>query len=88
MGLHGKVALVTGSTSGIGLSIVLSLATEGADIMMSGFGDADKIEKLRIDLSLEFSVNIIHDAADLSQPNQVVDIVRRTQSSLETLTSW
>ena len=50
--LKGKTALVTGSTSGIGLAIAEALAGEGANIVMNGFGDAGEIEKMRQGLSL------------------------------------
>ena len=49
--LKGKTALVTGSTSGIGLGIATALADEGANIVLNGFGDAQAIEKSRADLA-------------------------------------
>ena len=50
MKLQGKTALVTGSTSGIGLAIARALAFEGASVMINGFGDADEIETIRLEL--------------------------------------
>ena len=50
MKLAGKTALVTGSTSGIGLSIARAFATEGAAVMINGFGDAEEIEGIRSEL--------------------------------------
>jgi 3-hydroxybutyrate dehydrogenase len=85
MTLKGKVALVTGSTSGIGLGIARALAAEGADIMLNGFGDAGEIEQLRADLAREFSVRVEYDGADLSKPSQVAAIVKRTQDDLGNL---
>jgi 3-hydroxybutyrate dehydrogenase len=85
MALKGKVALVTGSTSGIGLGIARALAAEGADIMLNGFGDAGEIEKLRADLAREFSVRVEYDGADLSKPSQVAAIVKKTQDDLGNL---
>src|SRR5260370_7767193 len=85
MALKGKVALVTGSTSGIGLGIARALAAEGADIMLNGFGDAGEIEKLRADLAREFSVRVEYDGADLSKPSQVAAIVKKTQDDLANL---
>ncbi|HTH99093.1 MAG TPA: 3-hydroxybutyrate dehydrogenase [Stellaceae bacterium] len=82
MFLKGKVALVTGSTSGIGLGIARALAGAGADIMLNGFGDAGEIEQIRRDLSAEFSVNVGYDGADLSKPDQVAALVARTHEQL------
>jgi 3-hydroxybutyrate dehydrogenase len=85
MALKGKVALVTGSTSGIGLGIARALAAEGADIMLNGFGDAGEIEKLRAELAAEFSIKVAYDGADLSKPDQVAAIVAKTQEELGSL---
>jgi 3-hydroxybutyrate dehydrogenase len=85
MALKGKVALVTGSTSGIGLGIARALAAEGADIMLNGFGDAGTIEKLRSELAAEFKVRVEYDGADLSKPDQVAAIVKKTQDDLGSL---
>ncbi|WP_298215541.1 3-hydroxybutyrate dehydrogenase [Acidocella sp.] len=82
MALKGKVALVTGSTSGIGLGIARALAAEGADIMLNGFGDADDIEKLRAGMEKEFTIKAAYDGADLSKPDQVAALVQKTQEAL------
>ena len=82
MALKNRVALVTGSTSGIGLGIARALAAEGASIMLNGFGDAGEIETLRAGLEKEFSVKVAYDGADLSKPDQVAAIVQKTQDEL------
>lgn len=82
MALKDKVALVTGSTSGIGLGIARALAAEGAHIMLNGFGEAGEIEKLRADLAKEFSIKVGYDGADLSKPDQVAALVQKTQDEL------
>ena len=82
MALKNRVALVTGSTSGIGLGIARALAAEGASIMLNGFGDAGEIEALRAGLEKEFSVKVAYDGADLSKPDQVAAIVQKTQDEL------
>jgi 3-hydroxybutyrate dehydrogenase len=64
--LKGKVALVTGSTSGIGLAIARAFAKDGADICINGFGDAAAIEKERSGIESDFGVKCIYDGADLS----------------------
>jgi len=73
--LKGKTAIVTGSTSGIGLGIARALAAEGAGVMLNGFGDAREIERLRADLASEFGVTVAFSGADMSRPAEVRDMV-------------
>ncbi len=63
-----KTALVTGSTSGIGLGIATALAAAGCDIVLNGFGEPAAIEQLRSELSQLHGVNVHHSGADLSDP--------------------
>ncbi len=67
----GKTALVTGSTSGIGLGIATELAGRGANIVLNGFGDAAEIEKLRTKLAADHGVKVRYDGADLSQQDAI-----------------
>ncbi|QOY92909.1 3-hydroxybutyrate dehydrogenase [Massilia sp. UMI-21] len=69
--LSGKTALVTGSTSGIGLGIARSLAEQGANIVFNGFGDAQQIEKLYVDVGAEFGVQTAYHNADMSKPAEI-----------------
>ncbi len=64
----GRTALVTGSTSGIGLAIARALAADGCDIMLNGFGDPAEIERLRAGTEKEFGVKAAFNGADLSTP--------------------
>jgi len=82
MSLNGKVALVTGSTSGIGLGIARVLAARGAAIMMNGFGDAKAIEDLRQSLAAEFGVRVGYNGADISKPDQIAAMVAQTHAEL------
>src|SRR2546428_11170116 len=66
--LGGKVAVITGSTSGIGLGIARALAGAGADIMLNGFGEAAAIEALRERLGARIQARTRHDGAHLAQP--------------------
>ena len=77
-----KTALVTGSTSGIGLGMARALAGEGYDIMLNGFGKDDEIQALVADLRKDAGVRVEHDGADLSQPAQVRTLVHNTVSKL------
>jgi 3-hydroxybutyrate dehydrogenase len=75
MSLGGKVALVTGSTSGIGLGIARVLASQGADLVLNGFGNADEIETLRAGIAADFAVRATYSGADLSRPDQIAEMV-------------
>ncbi|WP_297370985.1 3-hydroxybutyrate dehydrogenase [Acidocella sp.] len=82
MALKGKVAVVTGSTSGIGLGIARALAAEGADIMLNGFGDAAAIEALRAGLAAEFGVRVAYNGADLSKAEGVAGLIGAAEAEL------
>ncbi|MBZ2209420.1 3-hydroxybutyrate dehydrogenase [Massilia soli] len=69
--LSGKTALVTGSTSGIGLGIARTLAQQGANIVFNGFGDAQQIEKLYVEVGQEFGVQTAYHNADMSKPAEI-----------------
>ena len=74
--LKGKTALVTGSTSGIGLGIATRLAAEGANIVLNGFGDAKEIERLRAELASRHATAVLYDGADMSKPGGIVKMVQ------------
>jgi 3-hydroxybutyrate dehydrogenase len=68
---NGKTALVTGSTSGIGLEIARKLAAGGANLVLNGFGDSGEIEKLRDDMARQCGVIVVYDGADMTKPEQI-----------------
>jgi 3-hydroxybutyrate dehydrogenase len=80
--LKGRSALVTGSTSGIGLGIARALAREGCAIMINGFGEAGEIEKLRASLSSEFGIKALYNGADVSNAKACADLVADTEARL------
>jgi 3-hydroxybutyrate dehydrogenase len=69
--LKSKSAIVTGSTSGIGLGIARALAQQGANVLLNGFGDAAQIEATRARMQREFGVEVRYSGADMSQPAQI-----------------
>ncbi len=69
--LQGRTALVTGSTSGIGLGVATALAAQGANLVLNGFGDPAEIEAVRAGLSTAHAVDVVYSDADLSKPEAV-----------------
>jgi len=73
--LKGKTAVVTGSTSGIGLGIAGALAAEGCDIVLNGFGNPAEIERLRAGLAEKHGVRAAYVAADMAKPAEIRDLI-------------
>lgn len=73
--LKNLAAIVTGSTSGIGLGVADALAANGANVMLNGFGDADAIEKERAGLERKHGVKARYSAADMTRPAEIRDLV-------------
>src|SRR5690242_18722460 len=85
MTLKGKSALVTGSTSGIGLSIAGALAEAGANVMLNGFGDPERIEKLRRELSERTGMTVAYCAADMRDPAAIAEMIGLAQATFGSL---
>ena len=79
--LKARSAVVTGSTSGIGLAIARALAQEGADVLINGFGVPDEIEKERAGIESEFGVRAIHSPADMSRPDQIAAMIADAEAA-------
>ena len=75
LGLKGRTAVVTGSTSGIGLGIARALAVEGASFVLNGLGPAEDIERTRASLAAETGSKIIYCGADISKPAAIEDMI-------------
>ncbi len=73
--LKGKIAVVTGSTSGIGLGIARALAEAGAHIVLNGFGDKAEIEATRAALARATGVEVIYSGADMSRPDDTAAMI-------------
>lgn len=82
MHLKGKTALVTGSTSGIGLGIAKALAAEGANLIINGFGDADAIETERAGLETLSGGKASYDGADLTKPEEIEAMFARADADM------
>jgi 3-hydroxybutyrate dehydrogenase len=83
--LQGKSALVTGSTSGIGLAIARAFAAQGSNITINGFGDKAAIEKERAGIEKDFKVKAIYSPADMSKPAEIADMIRTSEKTFGSL---
>ena len=79
MALNGKSAVVTGSTSGIGLAYARAFAKEGANVLINGFGEPDAIEKERSAIEREFGVKAVYSPADMTKPAEIEAMIRQAE---------
>lgn len=79
--LKGKAALITGSTSGIGLGIAEKLAAHGANIILNGFGEPAEIEKLRTKLESDHRVSVTYDGADMAKPDSIARMMTKAAAA-------
>jgi 3-hydroxybutyrate dehydrogenase len=79
MFLKSKAAVVTGSTSGIGLAIARAFAKEGADVVLNGFGAPEEIEALRRDIESEFGVRALYSTADMTKPDDISAMILKAE---------
>src|SRR5258708_799595 len=80
--VKGKAAVVSGSTSGIGLGIARALAKEGADLLLNGFADEAEINRLKASLAGEFGVKVFYSPADMSKPNDIALMIQYATTAL------
>jgi 3-hydroxybutyrate dehydrogenase len=76
--IKGKVAIITGSTSGIGLGIAHGLAQSGAHIVLNGFGDPTEIERIRTEIEAASGSRVVYNGADMSKPAEIVALITET----------
>ena len=79
--LAGRVSLVTGSTSGIGLGIARALAGAGAGVVLNGFGKPEEIVETKAKLASQFNVSVSYSGADMSKPDSIGEMVEQTLDS-------
>jgi 3-hydroxybutyrate dehydrogenase len=77
-----KNAIVTGSTSGIGLGIAEALAADGMNVLLNGFGKADEIERARSELASKHGVEALYSGADMTKPDEITSMVKEAEEQL------
>jgi 3-hydroxybutyrate dehydrogenase len=82
MTLKGKSAVVTGSTSGIGLAYARAFAAEGANVLLNGFGEAGEIEATRAAIATDFGVTALYSPADMTKPDEIAAMIAKAESEL------
>ncbi|WP_321389233.1 3-hydroxybutyrate dehydrogenase [Emcibacter sp.] len=80
--LKGKNAVITGSTSGIGLGMARALADSGANVMINGLGDAGEIEATRAAIQSDYAVTALYDGANMMNGDEITAMVRRAEAEL------
>src|SRR6516162_11479871 len=75
--LVGRVSLITGSTSGIGLGVARALAAAGAEIVLNGFGRPEDISAAQTQIEREFRVRTLYVGADMSKPGEIADLMAK-----------
>ena len=83
--LKGKNAIITGSTSGIGLGIAHALGAKGINIMLNGFGEKSEIEKNISTMKRDYDIEVLYSDADMRRPEQIKAMVDETVSKLKTV---
>jgi 3-hydroxybutyrate dehydrogenase len=86
--LAGKLSLVTGSTSGIGLGIARALAAAGSDIVLNGFGKPDEVAQVKANIAADFKVRVAYSAADMSNPlaiREMIEAILQSSGRLDIL---
>src|SRR6516164_6189357 len=79
--LKAKTAVITGSTSGIGLGIARALAHEGANVVLNGFGEPGEIEKTRAGIEKEFGVKAAYSGADMTKPAEIAAMIKTAEKT-------
>src|SRR3954469_17161733 len=79
--VYGKSAVITGSTSGIGLAIARALAREGANVVINGLGEPAEIEEVRRSIERDYSVKAVYSPADMAKPDEIIAMVREADEA-------
>src|SRR3954469_6544639 len=82
MSLAAKTAVVTGSTSGIGLAVARAFAKDGANVVINGFGPADAIEQERTNIEKDFGVKALYSGADMSKGDEIASMVAQMGAAM------